>query len=213
MDHYVSEDEQVEAIKKWWKANGGAIIVGIVIGLLVIFGWQYWSSYRINQAEQAALRYAALNQAIEENDTDRARQEGRVLMEAFSNSAYATLAAFQLTKLAIQERDNATAIARLEWALEHSHHQDSMKDIIRLRLARVLLAEERYDAAEALLNQVTDTSFTAELENLKGDLYVARNQLAKARAAYQAALGASGGNVMLQMKLENLPPATQASQE
>jgi predicted negative regulator of RcsB-dependent stress response len=212
MDHYVSEDEQVEAIKKWWKANGGAIIVGIVIGLLVIFGWQYWSSYRIDQAEQAALRYAALNQAIQENDTNQARQEGRVLMEDFSNSAYATLAAFQLAKLAVQERDNATAIARLEWASEHVS-QDGMKDIVRLRLARVLLAEERYDAAEALLNQVTGTSFTAELENLRGDLYVARNQLAKARAAYQAALGASGGNVMLQMKLENLPPATQASQE
>lgn len=212
MDHYVSEDEQVEAIKKWWEANGGAIIVGVVIGLLVIFGWQYWASYRANQAEQAALRYAALSQAVEDNDANQARQEGRVLMEDFSDSAYATLAALQLAKLAAQKRDNATAIERLEWALEHTR-QEGIKDIVRLRLARVLLAEKRYDAAEELLNQVTGTSFTAELENLKGDLYVARNQLAKARAAYQAALGASGGNPMLQMKLENLPPATQASQE
>jgi predicted negative regulator of RcsB-dependent stress response len=212
MDHYVSEDEQVEAIKKWWKANGGAIIVGVVIGLLVIFGWRYWSSYRVNQAEQAALRYAALSQAVEDNDANQARQEGHVLMEDFSDSAYATLAALQLAKLAAQERDNATAIERLEWALEHAR-QEGIKDIVRLRLARVLLAEKRYDAAEELLNQVTGTGFTAELENLKGDLYVARNQLAKARAAYQTALGASGGNPMLQMKLENLPPATQASQE
>ncbi len=212
MDHYVSEDEQVEAIKKWWKVNGGAIVGGVVIGLLVIFGWQYWSSYRVNQAEQAALRYAALSRAIEANDTDQARQEGRVLIEDFSASAYATLAAFQLAKLAVQEGDNATAIGRLEWALEHSR-QDGIKDIARLRLARVLLTEKRYDAAEELLNQVTGTSFTAELENLRGDLYVARNKLAEARAAYQAALGAGGGNAMLQMKLENLPPTTQAGQE
>jgi predicted negative regulator of RcsB-dependent stress response len=212
MDHYVSEDEQVEAIKKWWKVNGGAIVGGVVIGLLVIFGWQYWSSYRVNKAEQAALRYAALSRAIEANDTDQARQEGRVLIEDFSASAYATLAAFQLAKLAVQEGDNATAIGRLEWALEHSR-QDGIKDIARLRLARVLLTEKRYDAAEELLNQVTGTSFTAELENLRGDLYVARNKLAEARAAYQAALGAGGGNAMLQMKLENLPPTTQAGQE
>ncbi len=212
MDHYVSEDEQVEAIKKWWKANGGAIIVGVVIGLLVIFGWQYWSSYRINQAEQAALRYAALSQGLEDNNANQVRQEGQILMEEFSDSAYATLAALQLAKLAAQERDNTTAIERLEWALEHAH-QEGIKDIVRLRLARVLLAEKRYDGAEKLLDQVTGTSFTAELENLKGDLYVARNQLAKARAAYQAALGASGGNPMLQMKLENLPSATQVGQE
>ena len=98
MDHYVSEDEQVEAIKKWWKANGGAIIVGVVIGLLVIFGWQYWSSYRINQAEQAALRYAALSQGLEDNNANQVRQEGQILMEEFSDSTYATLAALQLDK-------------------------------------------------------------------------------------------------------------------
>ena len=96
--------------------------------------------------------------------------------------------------------------------MEHAH-QEGIKDIVRLRLARVLLAEKRYNGAEELLDQMTGTSFTAELENLKGDLYVARNQLAKARAAYQAALGASGGNPMLQMKLANLPPATQVGQE
>ena len=212
MDHYVSEDEQVEAIKKWWKANGCSIFVGVVIGLLVIFGWQYWSSYRINQAEQAALRYAALSQGLEDNNANQVRQEGQILMEEFSDSAYATLAALQLAKLAAQERDNTTAIKRLAWALEHAH-QEGIKDIVRLRLARVLLAEKRRDGAEELLDQVTSTSFTAEIENLKGDLYMARNQLAKARAAYQAALGASGGNPMLQMKLENLPSATQVGQE
>ena len=42
MDIYASEEEQVQAIKKWGKENGPGIIAGLILGLGALFGWRYW---------------------------------------------------------------------------------------------------------------------------------------------------------------------------
>ena len=211
MDYYVSDDEQVEVIKKWWQANAKAIFGGIAIGLAVVLGWQYWTAHRTARAEQASVRYAALQQAVEKQDTALAQQQGQVLLEDFPNSAYAVLASLELARLAAQAGDNTTAGQRLQWVIDHAR-QAEIKDIARLRLVRVLLAENRYDDAAAHLDQIDNPNLTAEREELRGDLYAARNEPAKARAAYQKALDAKAGNPLLRLKLDNLP-ATEAPKE
>jgi predicted negative regulator of RcsB-dependent stress response len=211
MDYYVSDDEQLEVIKKWWQANGGAIITGILIGLAVILGWQYWTAYRASRSEQAAAHYDTLLQAVAKQDFAQARQQGQVLQENFAHSTYAALAALELAKVAVEAGDNARAIQQLAIVIDQAR-QDEIKEIAKLRLARVLLAEKRYDDAEARLNALNNVGFTAEKEELKGDLYLARNDPGKARLAYQAALTNSSGNALVQMKLDNLPAPT-ASKE
>ena len=206
MDPYVSENEQLEAIKNWWKANGGAIVTGIAIGLVVVLGWQYWNSHQVSQAEQASLRYDRLSQALERADNDQARRQAQALLEEYPSSIYAVLAALQLAGQAAQQGATADARARLEWVIDHTD-QAELKTIARLRLARVLLAEGRYDDAEAQLKGIDDPSFIAEVEELKGDLYLARNEPDKARTAYQTALTTGRGGALVQLKLDNLPPA------
>ncbi len=204
MDYYASEDELVEALRKWWQANGGAVAAGIVIGLAAIFGWQYWNSQRTARAEQASARYEALHQAVQQQDPAQARQQGQALREQFAGSPYAVLAALELARQAVESGDNTTAIQELQWALQQTD-QETIKTIARLRLARVLLAEKHYAEAETRLNEIVAPEFAAERDELRGDLYLARNDPAGARTAYQAALAARGNNGFLQMKLDNLP--------
>ncbi|MFO1430850.1 MAG: tetratricopeptide repeat protein [Candidatus Competibacteraceae bacterium] len=206
MDYYVSDDEQVERLKKWWQDNAKAIFGGIAIGLAVVLGWQYWTAHRTARAEQASAHYAVLQQAVEQQDTALAQQQGQILLKDFSKSAYAVLASLELAKLAAQSGDNAAAGQHLQWVIAHTR-QAEIKDIARLRLVRVLLAENRYDDAAALLNEIGNPNLTAEREELRGDLYAARNEPAKAREAYQAALGVKTGNPLLRLKLDNLPAA------
>ena len=114
-----------------------------------------------------------------------------------------------LARLAVEGGDNAAAAEHLEWVVERAD-QAEIAAIARLRLARVLLAEGKLDEAQAQLSQVDNPSFASEAEELKGDIHVARNEPVKARAAYEAARiagGLSGDNRMLQLKLDNLPPA------
>ena len=205
MEQY-TDDERVEDLKKWWKENGASILIGIALGVMAIFGWQYWGAHRNAQAETASRAYDAFIEAVEKPDPDQARQRGQILTTDFPKSPYATLAALRLAKLAVDRSDDATANQQLEWVISNAQ-LDEFKDIARLRLARVKLASQPVEA-EKLLNSVTTTSLSAEREELKGDLYLNGKNPDKARTAYTAALAASGGNPLLQLKLDNLAVAT-----
>ncbi len=209
MEQY-TDDERVEDLKKWWQENGTSIIVGIALGVVAIFGWQYWGSYRNTKAEQASQAYDTFVAAAEKPDADQARQRGQALLTDFPQSTYAALAALRLAKMASDSGDTAAAIQRLEWIVENAK-LDELKDIARLRLAWMLFATGRSSDAEQQLNRIAATSLVAEREELRGDLALASNDPAKARTAYAAALAAGGGSTMLQIKLDNLVPPTTES--
>lgn len=206
MEQYTDE-ERVEDLKKWWQENGTSIIVGIVLGLIVIFGWQYWGSYRNTKSEQASLVYDAFIVAAEKPDADQARQRGQALLNDFPKSPYAALAALRLAKLSTDSGDTADASQRLQWVIDNAK-LDELKDIARLRLARILFAAGKPADAEPHLAKITTAGLTAEREELRGDVALAGNDFTKARTAYTAALAASGGNPLLQMKLDHLNPAS-----
>ncbi|MGB2680288.1 MAG: tetratricopeptide repeat protein, partial [Candidatus Competibacter sp.] len=152
MDQY-TDDERVEDLKNWWKENGASIIVGIGLGVIAIFGWQYWNSYRHGKAEQASQAYDAFIEAVEKPDADQARQRGQALLNNFPKSPYTTLAALRLAKLAADSGDAPAAIKQLEGVIETAQ-LDELKDIARLRLARVLFGAGRPADAEQALNQI-----------------------------------------------------------
>ncbi len=206
MEQY-TDDERVEDLKKWWQENGVSIIVGIALGVAAIFGWRYWVSHRDAQADQASLAYDAFIEAVEKPDTDQALQRGQGLLADFPNSAYAALATLRLAKLAVDNGDQATAIQQLQWVIDHAKLAE-LQDIARLRLARVLFAAGQLTEAEKALAHVNTASLTAEREELRGDLALAGNDLAKARTAYAAALAAGGASPLLRIKLDNLATPT-----
>ena len=206
MEQY-TDDERVEDLKKWWKENGASIIVGIALGVIAIFGWRYWNSYRDAQAETASRAYDAFVEAVAKPDAGPARQLGQTVITDFPKSPYAALTALRLAKLAVEGGDAAAAIQQLEWVIGNAR-LDEFKDIARLRLARVKLAAGQIAEAEKLLDEVTTANLNAEREELKGDLALAGKNPEKARTAYAAALVASGGNRLLQLKLDDLAAAT-----
>ena len=206
VDDRQSDQEQIETIQRWLKANGPGIIAGIALGLAAIGGWQYWTKYQQGQAENASVLYDNLVTAIDQDDIPKASGQAIVLRDDYPESIYAALATFMLAKKAVDDGENDKAIKQFEWVLENNK-QPEIQDIARLRLARVLLAEKRFSEANTQLSRVVSQTFTAELEELKGDIYMAQDQSDQARTAYQAALtaqGVSGGGTLLQMKLDSL---------
>ncbi len=206
MEQY-TDDERVEDLKKWWKDNGASILIGIALGVLAIFGWQYWRSHRDAQAEQASQAYEAFLAVAEKPNADLARQQGQAVLTDFPKSPYAALAALRLAKLAMDGGDAATAMQRLEWVIANAK-LDEIKDIARLRLARVQLAAGQLAEVGKLLDSVATGSLNAEREELRGDVYLAGNDPAKARTAYAAALAAGGSQGLLQLKIDNLAGPT-----
>ena len=203
MEGYESEKEQVEAIKKWWKANGKSIIVGAVLGVVLVLGGRWWLANQDKQAELASEQYDEVVQEIKKGDNEAALERGGHLLEVFANSTYAALTALELAKLKVDQADLEGARYFLQWVVDHSS-EAQFKDVARLRLGRVLAAKGDNAGALQVVNAVDVKTFAFPAQELKGDILLAQGDREGARAAYSAAADAipqGGDQSRIEMKL------------
>lgn len=215
MEIYLSEEERVEALKKWWKENAKAIIVGISLGLAIIAGWNMWQSSKRAKAEEASAVYQQLLKAVEARQAEPATKLSERLIEQYQNSSYATYGALFMAKLKVESGDLAGAKKFLQDLLA-SLKDDSLKHLARLRLGQVMLALGESEGALKLVEPLTRDKmgeFESLYEELKGDLYVNLHRPDDARTAYEKARQLGESSPMLEVKINDLaaPPAKPAS--
>ena len=213
MDIYSTEEQQLDALKRWWQEYGKAIILGSVLGLGGLFGWRYYQSYQIESRSAGAESFEQISQRLAAEGS-AAFAEASAFVEQNRGNNYGELAALLLAAEAVRANDLALARQQLELALAGT--KDAvLADTINLRLARVLLAQSEPAAAQARLDQVKSDAFAALKSEVQGDLFLAEAQLDAARDAYRAALDAGGlaDNPGLQLKLDNLAIATELGDE
>lgn len=209
---YETEEQQLEAIKSWWKDNGSMVIAGIILGLGAIFGWRYYSDYQQQQAQLASSIYdTVLQAALVNGNIDEQQTRVNRLLGEFADTPYASLSALVLAKQQLALGEMTQARQQLEWVINNADRPE-MQHIARLRLMRVLFASKNYDEALALASIDYPDSFAALYEELKGDLYTARGDLDKARAAYDNAILHSAGqaNRWLRLKRDDLGEVNRA---
>lgn len=210
METYQSEQEQVEALKNWWRENAKAVIGGIVIGLGAAFAVWAWRDYHKTQTEKAAVEYGQLVDEIKRGAAREGFERGARLMSEFSDTPYAVLAALVNARLALDNGDVAAARKQLEWALAHAR-ETTLQQLARLRLARVMLEQGEGQAALKLMSGAEAGGFSAEYAEVQGDIHLALRQPGPARSAYQHALQALPAGTdkatLLQMKLDDLGAA------
>ena len=219
MDRYATDEEQFEVLRTWWKENGRAVVAGVVFGLVGLMGWRYWQGYVKAQAEQASIAFQHLLSQVADNKKEAAEQGAKQLIGRFEKSPYAAFAALMLAKLYVDDNDLVKAKDQLQWVLDHSS-QAEIREVVRLRLARLLLSEGKVDQAWSLVGEKENAEHGALSPShyeLKGDLLVAQGKTQEARNAYLQALTLSrsteGQPSMLQMKLDDLGETGAASKQ
>ena len=201
MSTYQTEEEQVEAIKKWWKENGKSVVGGIVLGFAIIGGWQGWQSYQRNQGEAASAYFDAMRQAARTGQQAKAIEDGKRLIGEFGGSAYASFAGLELARLSYQRGEKAAAREHLKWVSDAAP-DPAIRELARLRLGSLLLDMQDLEALQELLGQTGLPAFAGEFAVLRGDLERTRGNEEAARAAYRDALGKGvEDETLLRMKL------------
>lgn len=201
MSTYQTEEEQVEAIKKWWRENGRSVIGGIVLGFAIIGGWQGWQGYQRNQGEGASILYDTMRQAVNTGQQDKAVENGMRLIGDHSGSAYASFAGLELARLAYERGEKAVAREHLEWVAANAPDR-AIGENARLRLGQLLLDMDDTAALQSLLQQAALPEFAGEFAALRGDLAARQDDMATARAAYLEALRLGiNDESLLRMKL------------
>jgi len=201
---YTTEEEQLEALKKWWERNGRSLIAGVILGLSALLGWYVWTSYQQRIAEEASSYFHELKELVTRFDSEQYDESVAILQRDYSSTPYAGLASLELAKRKAEDGNLQAAQDALHWALEHTDHQPVV-DIARLRLARVLVAQDKAQDALNILDEGSPEGYTSLSEEIRGDAMVKLGDISQARAAYQQAIDTASGNVeFIQMKLDDL---------
>ncbi len=213
MDIYSTEEQQLETLKRWWQEYGKSIILGAVIGLGGLFGWRYYQSHQVETRAAGAEAFAQISEQLA-TEGQAAFEQASAFVEQNQGNNYGELAALLLAAEAVKVNDLALARQQLELALAGTE-DPALSDTIRLRLARVLLAQNEPTEAQSYLDNVTADAFGALRSEVQGDLFMAQGQRDAAGDAYRAARDAGGltDNPGLQLKLDNLAVSTELGDE
>jgi predicted negative regulator of RcsB-dependent stress response len=164
------------------------VVTGVLLGLALLLGGKAWFSYQQNQTLSASNIYAQMMAASSADAREKVQAAANELISNYSRSGYAPLAALLLAEQAVDSGELAAAQAQLQWALEHAKSAE-VAHIARMRLIRVVIAQQQYAEADKLLAAVADPGAYAYLySELKGDLAQAQGQRSAAAAAYKLAL-------------------------
>lgn len=203
----LQEQEQLDALKAWWKDNANALIVVVLLVALAVGGWRGWQYYQNTQAAEAATLYAGFIKQVESGDSKRVNDAAAEVMERYPRTAYAPRAALVAAQVNEQAGDAARASTQLQWVLEHAG-EAGLKSIATLRLATILLDEKKYDEALKQLEAKHPAEFDALYADLRGDVLNAAGKRDEARSAYTLAYDktpeSSQYRNVIQMKMDAL---------
>lgn len=198
LDGYVSEKEQIDAIRKWWQENGKFILIAVILGLSVGFGWRYWHKVETNRAENASMIYQSVLMADRKNDFAAVQGGAGLLEKDYASAPYASLAALLLAKESAQKNDLPAALSQLQWVISHSD-QSRLQALARISTARILVSQNKDKEALSEVNAIKDKSFDPLVNWIKGDIAVKAGDAKAAQQYYASAKNA----------LQAFPPATQ----
>jgi predicted negative regulator of RcsB-dependent stress response len=210
MSYDLQEQEQMDALKAWWRANNNWVTGAATVALLAVLAYQGWSWYTLRQSAAASVLYEEFDRAVSSKDPKdviRARDLAGTLVDQHGSTVYAAMAALREAKSNSDAGDLKTAKAQLSWAAEHAA-QKELGLLARVRLAGILLDEKAYDPALEVLKVDVPDAFACQFADRRGDVYAAQGKLTEARAAYSEALAKAGAQPLrslIQMKLDALP--------
>lgn len=203
MADYATEEEQLEALKRWWRENGRAVVLGVGIGVLALAGWRGWEMYTEQRALGASAVYDELLTELAADDSAAVIEHAETLHGDYAGTVYAALGAMAAAKAAVATQDLEAAEQWLRRARELAENRH-VALIAAARLARVLHARGEDDAALALLESEVPAPYTALYAEIRGDVLRAQGDAEAAVAAYQRALDAEVGpanRTLVQRKL------------
>ncbi|SPY78083.1 YfgM family protein [Providencia rustigianii] len=204
MEVYTNENDQVDAVKRFFANNGVALVIGLVIGVGGVFGWNYWQSHKSNVLQESAAKYESVSTQLHTGSAQGIEAAKKFAAE--TDDVYSAMMGLELAQVSVDKGDLASADKALTDALAKAKTVD-MQDVINLRLARVQLAQGNADAALASIAKIQGKSWKAAAQDVRGDALLHKGDKSGAKAAYTQGLESEGSQSLrglLTLKLNNV---------
>jgi predicted negative regulator of RcsB-dependent stress response len=205
----LTEKEQLEEMRAWWVENGRFVITGLVLGIAIIFGWNQWRTSITTSRVEASILFEQVMDAVQSGDYDLADGAANDLFANYSQTVYPAQSRLAMARL-YMERGRDQDAADMLRELIGPDGGSEIQLLGRLRLARILLYQNKPGEVVALLKDIDAGGFAARYSEVLGDAYGAQENFAEAQTAYVAALGENAArrtvdSNLVQLKLNDLP--------
>ena len=210
IEGYETEEQQVDAIKQWWKDNGNTLVIGAVVGLAGLWGWRFYNDSVVEGQEAVSQAYSDMLVEFETQGAEADLDNIQSFITANNESNYAVLASLLLAKEAVGKKDFTLAKTQLI-QLQGKNKYAPLNPLINLRLARVELELGQLTDALSTLALISEEGFMAKADQVKGTVYLKQGDVNNARIAFQSAIDASKGRVdpILQLQFDDIAIATE----
>lgn len=193
MSRYETEEEQIDAIKSWWKKNGTATLSAVLVVVLAASAWRYWQNTQFVNSANASATFEILQASDAQGNFGEVAREALKLMNENADSPYATAAALLHAKYSLEKSEFDEAKTHLQWAVDHAPSAE-LKATAQLRMARLQAQMSEFEAAKATLDSITadkgqkESALRADVDYLNGLLALSLQQTDDAFSAFQAVI-------------------------
>ncbi len=225
MAEHLTDEQQLESLKQWWKENGIQLVLVVALAVGGWYIWQQWQGNKKIKAEMGSLIYIEMMdiaaQAPLSTLPDERREtmveRSQVLKRDYANTQYAHYAGLLLAKLAVAEKRFDDAAEELQTVIDNTQGEE-LSYIARMRLARLEMGRKNYPQALQLLEGDTPPAILPSVAELRGDIHLFADNQPAARAAYQSAIDALGSGdqrlrALLELKLNQVISAPVVSSD
>lgn len=191
MSRYETEEEQIEALKSWWKKNGTSLLTAILVVVVTISGWRYWQNSEFVKSANASATFEVLQNSELQGNFGEVAREALKLMNENPESPYAFAAALLHAKFNLDKAEYDEAKIHLQWAIDHAPSPE-LKATAQMRMARVYAQESNFDQANTVLSSIElpkgDSALVADIDYLKGLIALSKGNKEAAFTAFQAVM-------------------------
>jgi len=221
---HLTDEEQLENLKKWWREYGTITIAVVALSVGGYFGSIFYKEKQQNEAEEASVIFqqmieitsATPSQTLDEVEYQATEKLAAQLKNSFGDSQYSRYAALLMARLSVEKNDLDAAAEKLNWVLDDA--DEGLGLIVNLRLARVEASRGNIDLALSMTSDIDAKTMTSAYSEAQGDFYMLKEDRLSAYKLYLQALSQSVEHdnphiKLLKLKLNQVTPVAAHHQD
>ena len=214
MSLYLTEEQQLQSLKKWWINYQKPILISALLIIVILGSFKYFFWQKEKASNQASILYEQLIFAVSLHDNKRVIALANTITNNYPKTIYKDASLFILAKEYIvlsREDMKRNYYKRALNALQQivlTSSKPAFQQVAKIRRAKILNYLKLYSQALEELDVIVDSSYLPSIEELQGDINYAQKRWKVAYSKYLQARGLCKKqnlqNAFLEMKIHEL---------